>query len=309
VTVRLPKSAPRCANKHCKTKFRPKRADAKFCSPLCRDAASWLRKKDMAAAEVKAVAEAMFEQKQQRRQQGLKAIDEFARLQSLAGLLHLQARSAGAGVKVMATKIGILAVEAQPDALLALGGFAHLLFHRRLRVRSDDHELRALLSLPSCGGPCHAQEAERECRAALDRGPAEVSLFLEDRSPQHAAQWHRFVTGNRRGETAESRNVAHDKQHIEESPSEWITDGFEIVSRAGWADLDTPYIRRGIHAPGAQPNRLGMPPGRFLYGNSNGQRRERSRRPAYVALATAAGGQELLDDANDILLQAWCITV
>jgi hypothetical protein len=196
VTVRLPKSAPHCAYKHCKRKFRPKRADAKFCSNLCRDAAAWLRKKDMTAAEAKAVADAMFEQKQQRRQQGIRAIDEFARLQSLAGLLHLQARSAGAGVKVMATKIGILAIEAQPDALLALGGFTYLLFHRRLRVRSDDRELRALLSLPSYSGPCHAQEAERECRAVLDREPTEVSLFLDDRKPAHAERMDALIKQN-----------------------------------------------------------------------------------------------------------------
>jgi hypothetical protein len=237
VTSRLPKSAPRCAYKHCKRKFRPKRTDAKFCSNLCRDAAAWLRKKDMTAAEAKAVAEAMFEQKQQRRQQGIRAIDEFARLQSLAGLLHLQARSAGAGVKVMATKIGILAVEAQPDALLALGGFTYLLFHRRLRVRSDDRELQALLSLPSYGGPCHAQEAERECRAVLDRGPADVSLFLEDRSPTHADRWHNFATDDRRDKGLEtmtaSRSVPNDMPHIENPEStEWITEGFEIVSRA-----------------------------------------------------------------------------
>jgi len=137
----------------------------------------------------------------------------------------------------MATRIGILAVEHRPDALLELGGFAHLLFHRRLRVQSDNHELQALLSLPSYGGPCHAQEAERECRAVLDRGPAEVSLFLEDQSPRHAGRWHHFVTDERRDkrfEAATAPLVPHDKPHIEESAesAEWITEGFEIVSRA-----------------------------------------------------------------------------
>jgi hypothetical protein len=115
--------------------------------------------------------------------EGLAAIDQFERFQGLAGLLHMEARASGANVRFMATRVGILAVEASPKALTPkLIEYLSGRF-RRVEARSDSREILALTAEPGLAGPFIGREAEKECRAVLERGPIDVCLFINDELP------------------------------------------------------------------------------------------------------------------------------
>jgi hypothetical protein len=157
---------------------------------MCKQAAYRMREKQKTAAQLRAEAEALFEKKEAKRQDGLAVIAQFERSQSLAGMLHHQAIAAGARVKFMATQIGVLVVEEEPGALCDVGGVLRLLDLRQVKTRSDDRELKALLSMPSFVGPFIAREAEKECRAVLERGPTDVLLFVDERSLGRAERWN-----------------------------------------------------------------------------------------------------------------------
>jgi hypothetical protein len=141
---------------------------------MCRQAAHHKRKKVAAETEAAAVFE-------KRRDEALAVIDQIDRFQSIAAVLHQQAETQGLGLRFMATKLGVLAVESTSAGLESIDAFSHILslaVGRMVRTRSDDPELVALLSLPSFGGSYIAQEAERECRKVLARGPTDVILFV-----------------------------------------------------------------------------------------------------------------------------------
>ena len=164
--------------KHCKAKFIPKRSDAEFCSNLCRQAAYFRR--DRKRKEVQAV-----EIKKQRQEKALAVINQFDRYQSLAGMMHIEARARQFNIRYMATRIGILVVEG------GSGAFGHFLrpryrlpgWFQEIKSRSDSREITALLSQESLSGPYMAKEAEQEFRAVLAQGPTDVSLFVEEWEP------------------------------------------------------------------------------------------------------------------------------
>jgi hypothetical protein len=93
-------------------------------------------------------------------------------------MLHQKSKASGFNVKFMPTRIGILAVETCPGALKsAYDCLVWLVLCREIKTRSDDRELKALLSIPSLSGPYIAREAEKECRAVIEHGPpTDVSL-------------------------------------------------------------------------------------------------------------------------------------
>lgn len=157
--------------KHCRTKFKPKRADAEFCCGLCRQAHHRVRTK-----KIDEIATVAFRLK--RREEGLAVIDELDRFRSAAALCHEQAENRGMGLRFMAIKgMGVLAVEVSPGAL---SGAVNPLFGREVKTKSDDPQLTALLSLDTFGGPYIYQVAERECRAALRSGAKDVKLYIQD---------------------------------------------------------------------------------------------------------------------------------
>ncbi|WLB18929.1 hypothetical protein [Bradyrhizobium japonicum] len=164
--------------KHCKTTFKPKRADAEFCCGLCRQAAHHRRNKAVSAARAVDVFAKRYKE-------GLEAIDQFDRYQSLAGTLHVKARDLNINIRYMAVRgIGILAADAGE------GWGAFMFAKKKLlppwwrpiqTVRSDSPEVTALLSLPTlAGGSFLAREAEREFRDALSCSVVDVSVFVED---------------------------------------------------------------------------------------------------------------------------------
>ncbi|MET4526538.1 hypothetical protein [Bradyrhizobium sp. JR18.2] len=156
--------------KHCKTTFKPKRADAEFCCGLCRQAHHRVRTKRQ--DEIATVA---FKLK--RREEALAVIDDLDRFRSAAALCHERAENRGMGLRFMATRIGVLAVETLPGAL---SGAKNPLCGREVQTRSDDPRITALLSLETFGGPYFYQVAERECRAALMSGTKDVKLYIQD---------------------------------------------------------------------------------------------------------------------------------
>lgn len=164
--------------KHCKTTFKPKRADAEFCCGLCRQASYHRRTKATSAADAAAVFAKRY-------REGLEAIDQFDRYQSLAGSLHIKARDLGINIRFMAIQgIGILAVEGGSGWGASMFSRRKLLPHwwrEAQTVPSDCPEVSALLSLPPVvGGPFLAREAEKEFRAVLSEGVMNVSVFVED---------------------------------------------------------------------------------------------------------------------------------
>jgi hypothetical protein len=153
--------------KHCRQKFIPKRSDAEFCTNLCRQVAYYkrdCRKKDALAAEI------VFK----RRQNGLAAIADFGRYQSLAGMLHSRARDNNFNTGYMATRIGLLKVGSGSSGEFIPGRW------EEIKTRSDSREITALLSQETFVGSYIAREAERECRELLAQAPTDVSLFVED---------------------------------------------------------------------------------------------------------------------------------
>jgi hypothetical protein len=166
--------------RHCKTKFIPRRRDAEFCSNLCRQAAYYKRgakKRNAAAALAHQELEAEW------REDGLDAIAEFQRYQSLAAMLHQRARDEGHKISCMATKIGLLATAKTLDDLYGspiLSWIPRHLYECQ-KTTSRERELQALLSISS-GGSYLAHEAERDCRKIIEsQSPVPVLVFVDRR--------------------------------------------------------------------------------------------------------------------------------
>jgi hypothetical protein len=163
---------PRYQN--CKEKFRPRRADALFCSDMCKQARHQMNNK-------KRQEIITFEIKQKRQEEALQAIGQFEQYQSTAGILHETAWKLGYDVKFLASRIGVLALEgpqSTPESIFWLRD--RMRWWRKVDTKSDDRELTALLSIHTLYGKYLAVEAERHFRRALARGPANVTVFLWD---------------------------------------------------------------------------------------------------------------------------------
>jgi hypothetical protein len=152
----------RCCS-HCRTDFRPKRSDARYCSNLCREAAHRMRKKDVEATTAAAVVA-------QRKAVALRVLDQLDAHRHIAAILHAQAKADGIEVSFMPAASGVIAVETRPGALdeadTLIAGFPYL---SREGAVSED-AVRAILSSKNIGGSVIAREAEAECRQAVARG-------------------------------------------------------------------------------------------------------------------------------------------
>lgn len=155
---------------HCKATFQPSRSDGQYCRNLCKQAAYAMRNK-------KREEVVTFELKVKRREDALVAIDNLDRFRSAAAVCHQQAENKGIGLRFMATTIGVLAVETVPGALEVA---SNPLLGHEVKTRSDSPEITALLSQHVLGGSYISQVAERECRKALQGGPADVVLYIHD---------------------------------------------------------------------------------------------------------------------------------
>ena len=155
---------------HCNTKFAPRRSDALFCSATCKQARHRMRE-----GERRESAAMVF--KQRRKQEALEVIDCLDGYRSVAAVCHQEAENSGLGLRFMATRIGVLAVETVPGALEAA---KNPLYGREVKTRSDDPQIATLLSLHTLGGSYISQVADRECRKALEKGPTDVVLYIHD---------------------------------------------------------------------------------------------------------------------------------
>jgi hypothetical protein len=215
---------------HCKERFRLRRADALFCSDMCKQARHRMNNK-------KKQEIVTFELKRKRQEEALAAIDQFESYQSLAGMVHETARCAGFNVRCMATKVGILIVEG------GSGSFGHFMrpryrlppWYREIKTRSDSPEIKALLSQQNPGGPYIAIEAERDFRKVLDQegGPMNVSVFVEN--------WDQYWAERRADRVSFPTTWADDDYDEPDSissygvqidTSEFLGDGFEIIDPA-----------------------------------------------------------------------------
>jgi hypothetical protein len=153
----------RCA--HCRELFKPKRPDALFCSNRCRQASYRRRSEASEAAVVK-----------QRQAEALSIIDQFDRYQSIATVLHSQARVGGRDVGFMATKSGLLAAGAPDTVSELIDAIAPYL--RRETIPSEAL-LQMIWGQPPAGSFV-AREAEKQCRSVLARNPSDVAFFSAD---------------------------------------------------------------------------------------------------------------------------------
>ncbi len=164
--------------KHCKTQFRPGRADSDFCRSLCRQAAYRLRKKgdefEDAARRAQRITDA-----------AALVAEAFDAYRREAARLHMQAEERGIkDVKFMGTPRGILAVEKIPGALkLAVArcdwpGGGTLSAMIETEGYSKSPEVLAIIPKQSnLGGPFIERIAEKECRDLLCGPERKVSLF------------------------------------------------------------------------------------------------------------------------------------
>jgi hypothetical protein len=157
--------------KMCRSRFRPNRSDAEFCSSQCRQAAYRTRKK---SATINAARE---------KTEGPQPYaDLYGDHRGFAALLRAQARRYDLKVRFMGTPKGVLAVEETPGALApesygwwGLGGP-----WRETRFHSTDQEVVEILLQPQLDGSFIQRECEKECRDLLLKGARQVSLFTYD---------------------------------------------------------------------------------------------------------------------------------
>ena len=164
--------------KHCKSKFRPSRADAEFCRNLCRQAAYRMRRKDHKFEKTQHRARRMEDE-------AALAIRVFESYRREAARLHIQAEERDIkDVKFLGTPCGILAAEKVPGALrLAVarcdwpGG---QLLREMIETEgySKSPEMLAVIPRqPATGATFIEREAEKECRDLLSGPECKVSLF------------------------------------------------------------------------------------------------------------------------------------
>jgi hypothetical protein len=175
----------RCS--HCRTDFRPKRSDAKFCSNPCREAGYRVRKKDAEAASAAAVAD-------QRKAAALRVIDQLDAHRFITSMLNAQAKIDGIDVKFLPAESGVIAVEGRAGAIdeasALLGGFPYL--SREGTVSSDQARAIIIFSSKSNGGSVIAREAEKECREAVVRGG---NVYELRPNPDYIAKRNRAAAG------------------------------------------------------------------------------------------------------------------
>jgi hypothetical protein len=97
----------RCA--HCRREFRPKRSDAIYCQPLCKQAAHHGRKKANEAASAAAL-------RIETKAEALRVIDQLTAHDSIATMLNALAKSDGLDLKFIPSLRGVIAAEEQPGA-------------------------------------------------------------------------------------------------------------------------------------------------------------------------------------------------
>jgi hypothetical protein len=151
---------------HCRTDFKPKRSDARFCSNLCREAAHRMRKKDAEAASAAVVVE-------QRKAEGLRVLEQLDAHELIANVLHAQAKANGIDVRFMPAASGVIAVEGRAgafrDASAVIARFPYLSVPD---YTEGDDRARSLVmtSKEIAGASVIAREAAAECREAASRG-------------------------------------------------------------------------------------------------------------------------------------------
>ena len=165
--------------KTCRSKFRPNRSDAEFCSSQCRQTAYRTRKKS-----------GSIDTGREKTENAQPYADLYGAgdHRGFAALLRAQARHYDVKVRFMGTPKGVLAVEEAPGALVpasygwwGLGGP-----WRETRFRSTDREVVEMLLQPQLGGSFIQRECEKECRDLLLKGPRQVSLFTYHWEPDVA---------------------------------------------------------------------------------------------------------------------------
>ena len=158
--------------KTCRSKFRPNRSDAEFCSSQCRQTAYRTRKKS-----------ASIDAGREKTENAQPYADVYGAgdHRGFAALLRAQARQHDVKVRFMGTPKGVLAVEETPGALAACYGWCGLGGPwRETRFRSTDREVVEMLLQPQLGGSFIQRECEKECRDLLLKGARPVSLFTYD---------------------------------------------------------------------------------------------------------------------------------
>jgi hypothetical protein len=147
---------------HCRTKFRPKRSDAKYCGPLCKQAAHHGRKKATKVASEEALAE-------ERKAEGLRVIAQMDAIQFIATMLRAQAKLLGLDVKFAPAPTGVIAVEGRAGAFdeadVMMAGHPYLTHGA---ISKDD--ARAIISSLDSSGSVIAREAQAEVHEAVARG-------------------------------------------------------------------------------------------------------------------------------------------
>jgi len=218
----------------CKSPFRPNRADAEFCTSLCRQAAYRIRKKKSEAAT-------QHEVQLRIAQNAHDARYRLEECQSIAARLHIEADACGIKhVKFMGTSRGVLAVEEIPGAIgpaiarTDWPGASTLRRYHETEARSDDREVLALIQQPVGGSSFIAKESENACRALL-KGPAKkVSFFVWD--------WDFFVTGSK--EQGTLRQLPQHWSYWDDEGSDWkhqqVGESGEELLAGGGYQIETP---------------------------------------------------------------------
>jgi hypothetical protein len=174
----------------CGARFKPKRADAEYCSPRCRTAAHRRREKVADAAVAR-----------QRQAEALAIIDQLDKYRSIATLLHAHAKASNRDVGFMATSGGVLAAGSLDTASDLVSVTAPFL---RCEAIPGEALREMIFGQPAAGASYAAREAEMQCRTLLARNPEAVAFFsadpdfIEDRNRQASARnQHEAFMGRR----------------------------------------------------------------------------------------------------------------
>lgn len=223
----------RCA--HCRSDFRPKRSDARFCSNLCREVAYRMRKKETDAASASAVVE-------QRKAEALRVIDQLAAHQLIAAALHAQAKAAGIEVAFMPASNGVIAVEVEAGAIdeaaAVIASFPYL--SAPDDSESGDRARALVMASKDIAGSLIAREAAAECREAAARGN---NVFELRARPDYIADRNRAAL------------VRNDGARFLGMPGFRCRCGRSWAGRDGWNccsepfDTETPDAPRGFPHP------------------------------------------------------------
>jgi hypothetical protein len=165
---------------HCRREFRPKRSDAIYCQPLCKQAAHHGRKK---ASEAASAAALRIETKAE----ALRVIDQLTAHDSIATMLNGLAKSDGLDLKFVPSLRGVIAAEEQPgtfdQAHAMLASFPYLRKEVEqnwrdgwLSVAPRKDEAYAAAALENPGTSFLAKEAQGDFAEAVSRGANVIEL-------------------------------------------------------------------------------------------------------------------------------------